>query len=350
MSSEAGNARNTMSELSSAAQEIGGVIKLINEIAEQTNLLALNATIEAARTGEAGKGFAVVATEMKNLAGQTTKATEEISSQINTLQIASESAEHNIGGVTDTILNLSELSNAVASAVEEQSTATGSISQNVQHAAAGSNEVAHGIETVSAVASETKEAAGKLQQLADTLSRQAGELNQRVFDFLNQVRAARWRRAAGLRGGGKRRACPFLDPRNAPDLPMRVKTPRKRKTPLKSGGNGTGFAQFATLPNIELFQNSCGMGCSDGWARLIPIIAQSGSTMLDGPWPMTIVPAIWRPGQWHQKEWIAHGSAACRLSSNHHFYRCVCGNRPCPDDRTVFDRGPEPRQRKTLGL
>ena len=189
-SSEAGNARNTMSDLSSAAQEIGGVIKLINEIAEQTNLLALNTTIEAARTGEAGKGFAVVATELKNLAGQTTKATEEISSQINTLQIASESAEHNIGGVTDTILNLSELSNAVASAVEEQSTATGSISQNVQHAAAGSNEVAHGIETVSAVASETKEAAGKLQQSADTLSRQAGDLNQRVFDFLNQVRAA----------------------------------------------------------------------------------------------------------------------------------------------------------------
>ena len=174
----------------SAAEELDASIAETGTQVTQSSAIAKQASIEAARTGEAGKGFAVVATEVKNLAGQTTKATEEISSQINTLQIASESAEHNIGGVTDTILNWSELSNAVASAVEEQSTATGSISQNVQHAAAGSNEVAHGIETVSAVASETKEAAGKLQQSADTLSRQAGELNQRVFDFLNQVRAA----------------------------------------------------------------------------------------------------------------------------------------------------------------
>ncbi len=174
----------------SAAEELDASIAETGTQVTQSSAIAKQASSEAGRTGEAGKGFAVVATEVKNLAGQTTKATDEISSQINTLQIASESVEHNIGGVTDTILNLSELSNAVASAVEEQSTATGSISQNVQHAAAGSNEVAHGIETVSAVASETKEAAGKLQQSADTLSRQAGELNQQVFDFLNQVRAA----------------------------------------------------------------------------------------------------------------------------------------------------------------
>lgn len=188
--SEAESARQTMTQLSGAAQEIGSVIKLINEIAEQTNLLALNATIEAARAGEMGKGFTVVAAEVKNLAGQTTKATEEIASQISNLQQASQSAENEIGGVTSTIETLSELSNAVAAAVEEQATATSSISMNVQQAATGSNEVASGIQTVSTVVNETTTAATNLQGASKTLSDQSLELDARINEFLSKIRAA----------------------------------------------------------------------------------------------------------------------------------------------------------------
>lgn len=188
--SEAESARKTMTQLSSAAQEIGSVIKLINEIAEQTNLLALNATIEAARAGEMGRGFTVVAAEVKNLAGQTTKATEEIASQISHLQQASQSAEDEIGGVTETIEKLSELSNAVAAAVEEQSVATSSISMNVQQAATGSNDVASGIQTVSTVVSETTDAAATLQGASQTLSAQSVELDARINEFLGKIRAA----------------------------------------------------------------------------------------------------------------------------------------------------------------
>lgn len=188
--SEAESARKTMTQLSSAAQEIGSVIKLINEIAEQTNLLALNATIEAARAGEMGRGFTVVAAEVKNLAGQTTKATEEIASQISHLQQASQSAEDEIGGVTETIEKLSELSNAVAAAVEEQSVATSSISMNVQQAATGSNDVASGIQTVSTVVNETTDAAATLQGASQTLSAQSVELDARINEFLGKIRAA----------------------------------------------------------------------------------------------------------------------------------------------------------------
>eukprot|EP00752_Nemacystus_decipiens_P018906 g16962.t1 len=187
---EAEKARATMTQLSGAAQEIGSVIKLINEIAEQTNLLALNATIEAARAGEMGKGFTVVAAEVKNLAGQTTKATEEIASQINHLQQASQNAENEIGGVTETIEKLSELSNAVAAAVEEQSAATSSISTNVQQAATGSNDVASGIQTVSTVVTETTSAAATLQDASQTLSDQSVELDARINEFLGKIRAA----------------------------------------------------------------------------------------------------------------------------------------------------------------
>ncbi|MEM1284256.1 MAG: methyl-accepting chemotaxis protein [Pseudomonadota bacterium] len=187
---EAESARQTMTQLSEAAQQIGSVVKLINEIAEQTNLLALNATIEAARAGEAGKGFAVVASEVKTLAGQTTKATDEIASQIAHLQQASQSAEQEISGVTTTIEMLSDVSNAVAAAVEEQSAATSNIAQNVQQAATGSSDVAEGIEVLGNAVNEATGAAGSLQGAADLLSEQSTELNSRVDAFLEQIRAA----------------------------------------------------------------------------------------------------------------------------------------------------------------
>ncbi len=176
--------------LAEAAQKISDIVDLINDIASQTNLLALNASIEAARAGDAGKGFAVVASEVKNLATQTAKATEEISGQIGAVQSATEEAVKVIQGIVGTVGDISEISTAIASAVDEQDAATGEISRNVQEAALGTQEVSSNIGGVTQAASETGAAASQMLDAAGQLSREAETLRGEVDKFLTQIRAA----------------------------------------------------------------------------------------------------------------------------------------------------------------
>ncbi len=187
---EAKRTNQTVSGLAEAAQRIGDVVTLIQDIAEQTNLLALNATIEAARAGDAGKGFAVVASEVKNLAGQTASATEEISQQIADMQGASGNAVQAIGGIGTTIGDISGIANAIASAVEEQGAATQEIARNVQEAARGTGEVSSNIDSVNHAASDTGTTASEVLQAAQNLSQQGTALRDQVQKFLDEVRAA----------------------------------------------------------------------------------------------------------------------------------------------------------------
>jgi methyl-accepting chemotaxis protein len=182
------NARIT--ELSQAGGRIGDVIKLITGIAEQTNLLALNATIEAARAGDAGKGFAVVAHEVKALAGQTAKATDEISAQIADMQAVTEDSVSAIKEIGGTIAHISEIASAIAAAVEEQGATTQEISRNVQQAARGSAEVAANITNVNRGASETGSASSQVLRSAQSLSSESNRLKLEVDRFLTSVRAA----------------------------------------------------------------------------------------------------------------------------------------------------------------
>lgn len=187
---EALRTNTTVQSLSLAAQRIGEVVQLINAIAGQTNLLALNATIEAARAGEAGKGFAIVASEVKNLATQTAKATDDISAQINAIQDATGASVTAIKGIGDTITQINEIATVIASAVEEQGAATREIARNVQQAAAGTTEVSTNITDVTRAASETGSAAGQVLMAAGDLTRQADTLRHRVDSFLTTIRAA----------------------------------------------------------------------------------------------------------------------------------------------------------------
>jgi methyl-accepting chemotaxis protein len=177
-------------ELSQAASRIGDVVKLITAIAEQTNLLALNATIEAARAGEAGRGFAVVASEVKALASQTAKATEEIGSQVAGMQTATQDSVAAIKEIGGTIGRISEIAAAIAAAVEEQGAATSEIARNVQEAARGTSQVADTISEVNRGASETGAASSQVLASARSLAQESAMLKSEVTKFLETVRAA----------------------------------------------------------------------------------------------------------------------------------------------------------------
>jgi methyl-accepting chemotaxis protein len=179
-----------MTELSAAGNRIGDVVKLITSIAEQTNLLALNATIEAARAGDAGRGFAVVAQEVKNLAGQTAKATDEISAHIINMQRATGESVGAIKAIGQTIERISGITTSISSAVEQQGTATQSIAQGVQAAAGGTLGVADNIERVAKNARETGTTSGLMLKSARELSEVSTHLKVEVEKFLDSVRAA----------------------------------------------------------------------------------------------------------------------------------------------------------------
>ncbi|HVZ07192.1 methyl-accepting chemotaxis protein [Rhodopila sp.] len=176
--------------LAGAAQKIGDVVGIITHIAGQTNLLALNATIEAARAGDAGKGFAVVASEVKALAGQTARATDEISQQIKEIQEATQASVQSIQGITGTIGQVSETAAAIAAAVDEQSAATQEIARSVQQAAQGTQEVAANIGGVSEAASQTGAAASQMLSATAELSQNGEALTAHVTEFLRAMRAA----------------------------------------------------------------------------------------------------------------------------------------------------------------
>ncbi|KIL99531.1 hypothetical protein CCC_04047 [Paramagnetospirillum magnetotacticum MS-1] len=187
---EASKTNQTVTGLAESSARIGDVVKLINDIASQTNLLALNATIEAARAGDAGKGFAVVAGEVKNLANQTGRATEEISQQISAVQEATRQAVDAIGGIVKRIEEINQISSAIASAVEEQSAATAEIARNVQQAASGTQEVSATIGGVTRAAEDTGTAASSVLGSAKTVNQQADSLKGVVANFLSGVKSA----------------------------------------------------------------------------------------------------------------------------------------------------------------
>ncbi len=174
------SANETVSNLGTASSEIGDVIKTITSIAEQTNLLALNATIEAARAGEAGKGFAVVANEVKELANQTARATEEISQKISSIQNNTRDAVDVIGSISQIITQINDISSTIASAVEEQSATTAEIGRSVGEASRGSSEITENITGVASAAESTTAGANDTQQAAAELSRLASDLQKIV--------------------------------------------------------------------------------------------------------------------------------------------------------------------------
>lgn len=174
---------SVIAQLGSSSEEIGKIVKVITNIAGQTNLLALNATIEAARAGEAGKGFAVVANEVKELAKETAKATEDITEKINAIQRDTSNAVRAIGEIELIVGRVNDYSTAIASAVEEQTATTNEMSRNVGEAARGSIEIAQNIVSVATAARSTTEGADSTRSAAESLSKMAGELQSAVSRF-----------------------------------------------------------------------------------------------------------------------------------------------------------------------
>jgi len=187
---QAASTDSRINELSTAAARIGDVVKLISAIADQTNLLALNATIEAARAGEAGRGFAVVAQEVKLLAGQTSKATEDIAAQITGMQAITAGSVAAIEQVRTTIVRLSEIAASIAAAVAEQGTATQEISRNIAQAAGGTTQVATSIIKVDRGAADTESASNQMLTSARDLARDGEHLKSEVKRIMERVRAA----------------------------------------------------------------------------------------------------------------------------------------------------------------
>jgi methyl-accepting chemotaxis protein len=187
---EAGATDATMQGLAENASRISVVVDLIQVIASQTNLLALNATIEAARAGESGRGFAVVASEVKSLANQTAKATDEIRSQIASMQQVTTSAVGAIQNIGQTIGEINEVTAAIAAAVEQQGAATREIARNIQHAAGGTSEVSSNIVGVSTASAEAGSAASEVLSASSALRREADVLRSEIDAFLTNIRAA----------------------------------------------------------------------------------------------------------------------------------------------------------------
>jgi methyl-accepting chemotaxis protein len=176
-------ANQTMGRLGTSSNEIGAVVKTITSIAEQTNLLALNATIEAARAGEAGKGFAVVANEVKELAKETARATEDISRKVQAIQADTESAVQAIQAIGQVVAQISAAQTTIASAVEEQTATTNEINRNLVEAASGASEIAQNVGGVAEAAAETTRGASNTQSAASELSRMAANLSSLVTRF-----------------------------------------------------------------------------------------------------------------------------------------------------------------------
>ena len=187
-SGAAENSQQKLDTLQNAVNDIGAIIESINDVAEQTNLLALNATIEAARAGDAGKGFAVVANEVKSLASQTHKMTEEISGKVGEIQNSASETITAVNDILEQIQSVNDQTNSVASAVEEQNVTTTEISRNVQEAANGTSEVSENIQSIQQAANESAQSTKELEGSAKELANQAAVLRESVDSFLNAVK------------------------------------------------------------------------------------------------------------------------------------------------------------------
>lgn len=187
---EAEGANTRVQGLAGAAEKIGAIIAMITEIAEQTNLLALNATVEAARAGEAGKGFSVVAAEVKDLAKQTVRATDQISGQVSTIQVETKETVTAIKGINTTISSMDGITTAIAAAIEEQGAATQEIARSIDHAANGTHQVFENITQVSQSIRETDAAAKDVLGSVEALRQEAATLRTEVDRFLSGIRSA----------------------------------------------------------------------------------------------------------------------------------------------------------------